>query len=85
MRRFYRDTLQDLPLGVCGINTSDEIVMWNHALERITGIAGETVLGSTLEELPEPWGPLILRFAQSSDSHLHHHHLLLHLPNLQWA
>ena len=75
LRRFYRDTLQDLPLGVCGINTSDEIVMWNHALERITGIAGETVLGSTLEELPEPWGPLILRFAQSSDSHLHHHHL----------
>jgi PAS domain S-box-containing protein len=75
LRRFYRDTLQDLPLGVCGINTSDEIVMWNHAMEKITGIAAGTVLGSTLEELPEPWGPLILRFAESSASHLHHHRI----------
>lgn len=75
LRRFYRDTLQDLPLGVCGINTSDEIVMWNHALERITGIEAGTVLGSTLAELPVPWGPLILRFAESSASHLHHHRI----------
>lgn len=75
LRRFYRDTLQDLPLGVCGINTSDEIVMWNRALEKITGITAETVLGSTLEELPAPWGPLILRFGESSASHLQHHRI----------
>ncbi|MBP9034697.1 MAG: PAS domain-containing protein [Pseudomonadales bacterium] len=75
LRRFYRDTLQDLPLGVCGINASDEIVMWNHALEKITGISAEAVLGSTLEELPAPWGPLILRFAESSASHLQHHRI----------
>jgi PAS domain S-box-containing protein len=73
LRRFYRDTLQDLPLGVCGIDTSGEIVMWNHALERITGIDASAVRGSTLGKLPAPWGALILGFAESSASHLHHY------------
>lgn len=76
LRRFYRDTLQELPLGVCGINTSNEIVMWNHALERITGIATAAVLGSTLERLPAPWGLLIRGFADSSVSHVHHYRVI---------
>jgi len=73
LRRFYRDTLQDLPLGVCGINASDEVVMWNHSLERITGIEAATALGSTLGRLPTPWGLLIRGFADSQASHVHHY------------
>ncbi|MCG3170509.1 MAG: Adaptive-response sensory-kinase SasA [Pseudomonadales bacterium] len=73
LRRFYRDTLYALPLGVCGTNARGEIVMWNAALQRITGIDARTVLGSTLDGLPEPWGSLLTGFLRSSESHLHQH------------
>ncbi len=75
LRRFYRDTLQDLPIGVCGISSNNEIVMWNHALEVITGIESATVLGSTLTELAQPWGQLIVEFVDSGNAHLHNTHI----------
>jgi PAS domain S-box-containing protein len=71
LRRFYRNTLQNLPVGVCGINASNEVVLWNHALELLTGISAPQVLGLKLEQLPEPWGMLTQEFAESVDSHTH--------------
>lgn len=68
LRRFYRDTLQQLPVGVCGINAAGEIVLWNQAVERATGIAADEVIGSTLEALPEPWRQLLLGFLSSGDA-----------------
>ncbi len=59
MRRFYRSTLQELPIGVCGIVANGEIVMWNHAVENMTGIPSSAVIGSTVDALPRPWGALL--------------------------
>jgi PAS domain S-box-containing protein len=75
LRRFYRNTLQDLPIGVCGVNNNEKIVVWNHAVEKITGIAAESVLGSELAELPTPWESLLAGFAHSADSHLYNHRI----------
>lgn len=75
IRRFYRDTLQGLPIGVCGMNNSNEIVMWNHALEGITGIESSAVLGLTLAELKQPWGQMIADFADSDSAHLYNRHI----------
>ena len=38
LRRYHRQILLDLPLGVCSLSFDNEIVMWNHTLEEITGI-----------------------------------------------
>lgn len=73
LRRFYRDTLYELPIGVCGTNARGEIVMWNAALQRITGIDARAVLGSTLEGLPDPWCALLAGFLESGEPHLHQH------------
>lgn len=78
LRRFYRDTLYALPIGVCGINARGEIVMWNAVLQRITHIDARTVLGSTLENLPDPWGTLLSGFLESSESHLHQYRVAAH-------
>lgn len=67
LRRFYRDTLQQLPVGVCGINAAGEIVLWNQAIENATGIAADNVIGSTLDALPEPWRELLQGFLASGD------------------
>ncbi len=69
MRRFYRDTLQELPVGVCGIQANGEIVMWNHAVESMTGVAASTVIGSTLDAVPEPWGGLLTSVSATRQVH----------------
>lgn len=78
LRRFYRDTLYALPIGVCGINARGEIVMWNAVLQRITGIDVRAVLGSTLDALADPWGSLLGKFLESGDSHLHQQRIDMH-------
>jgi len=45
--------------------------MWNSAMEYLTGIDGETVTGSHLREVLEPWGEILHRFSQLELSHLH--------------
>lgn len=69
LRRFYRDTLQQLPVGVCGINAAGEIVLWNQAIEKATGVGADTVIGSTLEALPDPWRELLPGFLSSGDTY----------------
>jgi signal transduction histidine kinase len=68
LRRFYRDTLQQLPVGVCGINTAGEVVLWNQTIERATRIAAEEIIGSTLDALPAPWRELLQAFLASGDA-----------------
>jgi PAS domain S-box-containing protein len=84
LRRFYRNTLQELPVGVCGVNTSNEIVMWNHAIERITGVGSGEVLGTALGNLAPPWGPLIAGFIASGQPHVHQHHLVAPSGQAAW-
>jgi PAS domain-containing protein len=71
LRRFHRQTLHDLPLGVCSLGTDKEILGWNAVMESLTGIRANDIIGSWLHNLPEPWRRLLADFASSNAQHIH--------------
>ncbi|MEX0903512.1 MAG: ATP-binding protein [Pseudohongiellaceae bacterium] len=71
LRRYHRQILLDLPLGVCSLGHDNEVVMWNRALEKMTGIESEDVTGSHVSELPEPWLSLIYNFTTDDAFHIY--------------
>ena len=75
LRRYHRQTLQDLPMGVCSLAKDYEILMWNRALEDLTGITATRVVGSRLNTIDQPWRELLMSFAQGNSSHLYKHTL----------
>jgi len=70
LRRYHRQTLQYLPIGVCSLGTDFEILMWNNAMAELTGIPMDQVVGSRFDSLPAPWQSLLGEFAQSQAPHL---------------
>ncbi|NHN79352.1 PAS domain S-box protein [Azotobacter chroococcum] len=77
LRRYHRQTLQELPMGVCSLSKDREILMWNRAMEELTGISAERVVGACLATLDAPWKGLLEDFIQRSDEHLHKQRLSL--------
>lgn len=77
LRRYHRQTLQDLPMGVCSLAKDQEILMWNRAIEEFTGVAAQRVVGSRLSALPEPWKGLLEGFIEAPDQHLHKQRLAI--------
>jgi PAS domain S-box-containing protein len=77
LRRYHRQTLQDLPMGVCSLAQDQEILMWNRAMEELTGVEAQLVVGSRLSTLPEPWRGLLSTFIDAPDEHLHKQRLAL--------
>lgn len=73
LRRYHRQILLDLPLGVCSLSSDKEIIMWNRALEELTQINGADVIGSQLSDLPEPWVSLLENFVDEGASHTYKH------------
>ncbi|MCY1279481.1 Adaptive-response sensory-kinase SasA [compost metagenome] len=71
LRRYHRQTLQDLPMGVCSLAKDQEILMWNRAMEELTGVSAQGVVGSRLSALGEPWRSLLEDFIDCGDEHLH--------------
>jgi len=71
LRLYHRRTLEELPMAVCSVGKDMEVLMWNSAMERLSGISSETVTGSRLAEILEPWGELLDRFANSSAPHFY--------------
>ncbi|MCP4408459.1 MAG: histidine kinase [Gammaproteobacteria bacterium] len=71
LHRFHRQILLDLPLGVCALSYNKEVLIWNLALEGISGLKASQVVGSQVEELPSPWGELLNRFSVGADNHVH--------------
>ncbi len=69
LRRYHRDTLESLPIGVCSIASDGEILMWNRVLEEITGIDSEAIIGSNLESLPAYWSNTLSEFVQGHSTH----------------
>ncbi len=65
LRRHHRQTLESLPMAVCSFGTDGEVLLWNRAMESLTGIDTRAVLGSSVAVLPAPWGPLIDEFLRS--------------------
>ncbi|KAF1052592.1 MAG: Sporulation kinase A [Stenotrophomonas maltophilia] len=77
LRRYHRQTLQDLPMGACSLAKDQEILMWNRAIEELTGVPSQRVVGSRLSALPEPWKGLLESFSEAPDQHLHKQRLAI--------
>lgn len=71
LRRYHRQILEDLPMAICSVGNDEELVMWNHAMQSLTGIPAEQVLGSKLGALPAPWRELLQQFFRQDRSHTH--------------
>jgi len=77
LRRYHRQTLQELPMGVCSLAKDQEILMWNRAMEELTGIPAQRLVGSRLATIAEPWKGLLEGFINLPDEHLHKQRLAL--------
>ena len=69
LRLYHRQTLENLPIGVCSLARDGEILLWNHSLATCTGISPRQAEGGKIADLPPPWGPLLRDFADSESSH----------------
>ena len=72
LRRYHRQILLDLPLGVCAVEPDHRVVIWNLALEVMSGVPGSRAIGHRLNDLPKPWGELLAGFALARDEHVPH-------------
>lgn len=70
MRRYHRQVLQDLPLGVCSVGINGEVINWNRAIEKLSGISAEQILGESIQSLPPPLGELFYSFIQGEEQQL---------------
>ncbi|MDX2507519.1 MAG: ATP-binding protein [Gammaproteobacteria bacterium] len=70
MRRYHRQVLQDLPLGVCSVGHNGEVLNWNRAIETLSGITAEEILGEPIQSLPAPLGELFYGFIQGDEQQL---------------
>ena len=77
LRRYHRQTLQDLPVGVCALGKDREVVMWNDTISELTNIKTFDVIGSYLKSIPAPWSKLLNNFIDSPDEHLYKQKLIL--------
>jgi PAS domain S-box-containing protein len=62
LRRYHRQTLQDLPVGIFTLNGSGKITLWNKAMETLTGIKGQQVSDNFPRQLPAPWASFLQEF-----------------------
>ena len=72
LRRYHRQILLDLPLGVCAVDPDHTVVTWNLALEVMSGVPSTDAMGRKLSSLAPPWGELLAGFALAQDEHIHH-------------
>jgi PAS domain S-box-containing protein len=75
LRRHYRQTLHNLPIPACSMGDDGEILMWNNAMEALTGITADDVVGAKLLALPEHWHFLLDDFNSGDDLHRYKHRL----------
>ena len=76
LRRFHRQTLYDLPIGVCSLGRDLEILSWNRALMEMTSICDDDVIGSRLTDLAEPWQTLLNDFLHSPNVQLYNQEIV---------
>lgn len=71
LRRYHRQTLERLPIGVCSLSDDGEVLMWNTAMEDLTDITPSDVTGSRLSSAAEPWGSMLNEFLLDDATHQH--------------
>ncbi|NDL70947.1 ATP-binding protein [Vreelandella alkaliphila] len=78
LRRHHRQTLAYLPVGLCVLGDDDELLMWNQALSQLSGISGESVIGSRRDSLPAPWPGLLGSVLNATHTPLYKQAVSLH-------
>ncbi|MDD3517542.1 MAG: ATP-binding protein [Chromatiales bacterium] len=71
LRRYHRQVLHELPLGVCSFAPGREIVIWNSAMAQLSDIPVDGAVGRRIEQLPEPWDGVLRGFLNGDDKHLY--------------
>ena len=71
LRRYHRQTIENLPIGVCSLGADNEILLWNKTIEQLTGISTESSLGSQLSTLAPPWNECLQNLLNSTEEHQH--------------
>ena len=69
LRRYLRDVLLQMPLGVCSIAADGTVFLWNSTMETYTGIKESAARNRSPAQLPEPWNALLRDFTDSSETH----------------
>ena len=75
LRRFHRQTLFDLPLGVFTLGKDQEILSWNQAMMQLTGITDRDIIGAHLNALPIPWSTLFIGYIEGDLAPRPRHHV----------
>ena len=75
LRRYHRDTLDKLPLALFSVDANQEVMLWNQAMSRMTGIDASKVLGLNIRHLTPPWNELLCQFSSLDNPHLQKHKL----------
>ena len=65
LRMHHREIIDNLPIGVISVDPNGEVVKWNSTIARYTGLDSDMITGSSISELPQPWGPAITNFIAS--------------------
>lgn len=73
LRRYHRNTLEQLPIGVCTFSNDNEVLMWNYAMFNLTGIEQSNALGTSINHLASPWSDILIQFFKSEDTQWHNH------------
>ncbi|WP_081869948.1 ATP-binding protein [Endozoicomonas numazuensis] len=73
LRRYHRDTLNNLPMALCSVDVAGEIMLWNQAMSQMTDIPATDVLGSPLNQIAAPWNDILSNFTQIDSEHLPKH------------
>lgn len=61
LRRFHRQMLHELPIGVCSVNAQFTIMSWNRMMAELTDF-GHEVVGWRLGDIPNVWGSVLMQF-----------------------
>lgn len=73
LRRHHRKTLEHLPLGTCSLAKDGEVLLWNQAMRKMTGLSPKQVMGTSIRDLPEPWRSMFVAFVEGNELHLYKH------------
>jgi PAS domain S-box-containing protein len=67
-QRYFRQILEDLPQGVCALGPDSDVVIWNRAMARLTGIERDDAVGLPVANVAAPWGTLLGSFARGTSN-----------------
>lgn len=88
LRRFHRQMLHELPIGVCSINAQFTIMSWNRMMSELTDF-GDEVVGWRLADIPNVWGNVLMQFTLNTEQQIYRlavqHGERHYLVNLQRA